>query len=467
MFEISLVQLSAIFLIILLIIKRPRVAENEPPLVPYTIPIIGHTFSYFFNAKKFIKECREEYGDAFSIYVFGNIMTVLSNEAVSEMFRNHDDFDFIKAIHEDIPLHKFLIYNGGMTEEGMNKMLGDCSVPKTIYNAWFTINEIIALPVTNILVGEEAAAHDDIVKSFGILAFDMGHLLVIPPIFCFIHQKLHDFVATLPIRFGYNPVRYHRRIAMKRLRPVVEKRLRERKKLGDNYKSYNDLLDFYMDQPNFDYSKPYNFHYHVDNLFIMVFASIHTTSRTAAVALYDMAARPELVEELYEEAVKVDKERNGQLTVADVKKMIKLDSFVKETLRHNDNITALPHYVKPESFTFSSGLTIPKGRKIITYIEDVLMSKENYGEDAEEFKPFRFVDQDSPATKVERSYIIFGGGRHACPGRFFAINETKLFLHKFILRYKVTTQSGKVEDKFRIGPFALPSRKALVFENRV
>ena len=55
-------------------------------------------------------------------------------------------------------------------------------------------------------------------------------------------------------------------------------------------------------------------------------------------------------------------------------------------------------------------------------IDDALKSKENFGDDAEEFKPFRFLNTDSPATKVERSFIVFGGGRHACPGYLLFIN---------------------------------------------
>ena len=56
------------------------------------------------------------------------------------------------------------------------------------------------------------------------------------------------------------------------------------------------------------------------------------------------------------------------------------------------------------------------------YVDDSLKSKEFYGDDAEEFKPFRFVNANSPATKVERSYVAFGGGRHACPGYLFVHN---------------------------------------------
>jgi hypothetical protein len=51
--------------------------------------------------------------------------------------------------------------------------------------------------------------------------------------------------------------------------------------------------------------------------------------------------------------------------------------------------------------------------------------------------------------------------------RFFAINETKLFLHKVIMKYKVSTESGKIEDKMLIGPSTSPSQGGLVFENRV
>jgi hypothetical protein len=52
-----------------------------------------------------------------------------------------------------------------------------------------------------------------------------------------------------------------------------------------------------------------------------------------------LAGRSELLNELYEEALIIDKECNGSLTVADVKKMVKLDSFVKESLRHSGHIS--------------------------------------------------------------------------------------------------------------------------------
>jgi hypothetical protein len=35
------------------------------------------------------------------------------------------------------------------------------------------------------------------------------------------------------------------------------------------------------------------------------------------------------------------------------------------------------------------------------------------------------------------------------------------------LRYKISTKSGKIEDKLYIGPTTAPSQGGLVFENRV
>jgi hypothetical protein len=53
-----------------------------------------------------------------------------------------------------------------------------------------------------------------------------------------------------------------------------------------------------------------------------------------------LAGRPDskaCLNELYEEALKINKECNGSYTVSDVQKMTKLDSFVRESLRHTDD----------------------------------------------------------------------------------------------------------------------------------
>jgi hypothetical protein len=57
-----------------------------------------------------------------------------------------------------------------------------------------------------------------------------------------------------------------------------------------------------------------------------------------------MAGRPDCLNELYEEAMMIDKECNGSITISDIQKMKKLDSFVKESLRHSDD-TSMDYFV--------------------------------------------------------------------------------------------------------------------------
>ena len=45
-------------------------------------------------------------------------------------------------------------------------------------------------------------------------------------------------LISLPMRFGWNPVSRHREVIANRLKPVIEKRLKEKNENGDSYKPY-------------------------------------------------------------------------------------------------------------------------------------------------------------------------------------------------------------------------------------
>ncbi|KAF0479480.1 cytochrome P450 [Gigaspora margarita] len=82
------------------LIKRPHIGENEPPLVPYQFPIIGHTYYFLYDAENFLKECKEKFGEPFSLYVFGSVITIVGVESTPEVLRNSDVFDFDMAINK-------------------------------------------------------------------------------------------------------------------------------------------------------------------------------------------------------------------------------------------------------------------------------------------------------------------------------------------------------------------------------
>jgi cytochrome P450 len=151
-----------------------------------------------------------------------------------------------------------------------------------------------------------------------------------------------------------------------------------------------------------------------DKMAIFIFASIHTTSRSCANAVMDLASRPEYMQELYEEQLKVHKkaDKNGILPFEALNEMKKLDNFVRESLRLTGDIASLPHIVLKD-YTFSNGLQVPKDHIVDIYFDDVFQDESLQGPNPKSFDPFRLVNTNSSASKISKNYLIFGGGKHA------------------------------------------------------
>jgi len=92
-------------------------------------------------------------------------------------------------------------------------------------------------------------------------------------------------------------------------------------------------------------------------------------------------------------------------------------------------------------FEFSDGLVLFPGEILATGQGSVHMDPNIYANPTE-FDGFRFSrmrdeGESSKAytTNTSTEFLTFGHGKHACPGRFFAINEIKVVLAFLLLRY--------------------------------
>ena len=63
------------------------------------------------------------------------------------------------------------------------------------------------------------------------------------------------------------------------------------------------------------------------------------------------------------------------------------------------------------------------------------------------------------------TFLSFGHGRHACPGRFFAAMEMKLLLAYIVLNYDVKTFDKRPANSFMAGSI-LPPMKATISVRR-
>ncbi|KAF0512131.1 cytochrome P450 [Gigaspora margarita] len=458
-----------------------RTNLNEPPLVYYRIPLIGHTWSYLKDCDKLILESREKYGETFSLYVFGQIMTIVGKETIHEVLKKDQDFSFREGINMQIPMHLIFVhltlteenfkmvrdFVGGKLKHLISRLqkniinaidfhIGECVEPKVISYPRKTLTDIIAIPVANIIVGEECCNNEDMLETFKNLTFSLLKLFRIPRILSFIHPWLHQQIITITLRFGWNPFSKHRNLILNCIKPVIEKRLNDKKRLGDAWVDPLDALQCYLNDPNVapDFNpNNINYDYIADGIGRLIFASIATTSSSATQVLYDLIERKQLYwQELYQEAQEINKQCNGnELTFNDIARMVKLDSFVKESLRFINPIVTLPHKCISKSyFTFANGYQIPSGRIVGLNFRDTNNDEELQGQNPTEFYAFRHLERNSPATKLERNFLTFGGGKHACPGRALAINEIKIFIHKVLLKYDVRTDNKEIEAKKKI-----------------
>ncbi|PKY36215.1 hypothetical protein RhiirB3_458348 [Rhizophagus irregularis] len=94
-------------------------------------------------------------------------MTIVSRSSLNEVFINHKDFKL--ALSEFLPFDMLFENINSYTPiiqkyllEGIDKFIGDCKDPKEFLSIWELMNHIIALPMANIIVGEEVASHEDV-----------------------------------------------------------------------------------------------------------------------------------------------------------------------------------------------------------------------------------------------------------------------------------------------------------------
>ncbi|EMD60053.1 hypothetical protein COCSADRAFT_99481, partial [Bipolaris sorokiniana ND90Pr] len=166
------------------------------------------------------------------------------------------------------------------------------------------------------------------------------------------------------------------------------------------------------------------------------------------------------------------------LTFHGLRKMEKLDNYMKEVLRfYSPFVTSFTRRTL-KSITLSNSQHIPAG-VMIEIPTDAVYQDDLFYPLSSTFDGFRAYKARSTSTNktgdMARNQFVtsntenltFGYGGYACPSRFFAANEIKMILARLILDYDIKMPNNEAErhPQIDIAKISLPDpTKTLAFK---
>ncbi|KAF5363979.1 hypothetical protein D9756_000020 [Leucocoprinus leucothites] len=245
------------------------------------------------------------------------------------------------------------------------------------------------------------------------------------------------------------------------LRPVLDEHLEK----GMDERTNPELNDMITWLWNASPENQRNLHDIAIRMIYLNVAAIHTTANLLTHVILSIATHTSYIEPLRDEIASVVAKEGW--TKSAIEQMRKLDSFVKESQRLYGGDAAMIVRLAMSDFTFSDGTFIPQGTNLAV-TGRAINQDEQYYTDPHEFQGFRFVDKDPSKwqmTALNSEFMTYGIGRHACPGRFFAVTEVKTVVARILMEYDITLSDGQKErpkDLWQTGIFIAPNKTAKI-----
>ncbi|KAH7925420.1 cytochrome P450 [Leucogyrophana mollusca] len=208
----------------------------------------------------------------------------------------------------------------------------------------------------------------------------------------------------------------------------------------------------------------------LSNIFTFLLAGHETSAHSLSFAFVLLALYPEVQQKIYNEAAGV---WSGNTPTADLNSTYKEDfskleytmAFFRETLRlypseprlakdvHYDTVLPAVNFSagskgSPTVEGSSFSVAVPAGSVLIMDIWALHMNPLYWGEDAEDFKPERFIDSDSYRWP-RNAFMPFSNGARSCIGQRFALTESVCILANVVRRYEILVPDELVAKSAR------------------
>ncbi|KAF9571172.1 hypothetical protein EC968_000975 [Mortierella alpina] len=475
--------------------------DKSTPNVPVRAGDSSHDTEYYEDQSLFIARCEEQYGPVFNLQILNQFLTVISGPLAREVFMN-ENFSFGDALDDISGIHALTMSitttKRRFDNPLIHEIIRDTISPNLPLFTPRIVERLVSVFDSDLGYGEHKLIknplpvfHDMIARAMATVF--MGHKIAK-------NSKVIDSFTQATTKYGvFNIMRKHTEVLVEAATPVIQNRRRmeaEAIEKGVAYERPLDILQKLLD--NFEKYQLADIEDICGQLLTLILASVHTTSDASTYVSYYLALFPECIEPLYREQVEVldqiahereaerqcklqsgeaqsrasfegtdlDPHNDRSLSAETVKRFKYLDSFVREVFRFRLQRIELPHIAQADVI-LSNGMVIHKGRKIFVNLRSLHEDPKLQGEGPTEFRPWRFVGKAKSAAKASMDYLPFGVGKHACPGRFLAIQEIKTITALLVTRYSMLElEDPSKKTKALFASFGEPVPTGLSFTSR-
>ena len=188
----------------------------------------------------------------------------------------------------------------------------------------------------------------------------------------------------------------------------------------------------------------------------LLMAGQHSTSVNTAWTMLHLAAQPEILEELFDEQVRVLGPASNPLNYDDIHKLRLLNNVIRETLRLHPSIHSIMRKVKNPLPIEGTDWVVPPSHVLLA--SPAAMGKSHqYFPDAEKWDPQRWNSIPDPtdmerekmdygygivSTGADSTYLPFGAGRHRCIGEQFANIQMAVVITTLVREFKLESVDG-------------------------
>ncbi|KAL8159263.1 hypothetical protein V2J09_000800 [Rumex salicifolius] len=219
--------------------------------------------------------------------------------------------------------------------------------------------------------------------------------------------------------------------ARKRLVGVFES-IVERRRSGRSMASKKDMMDGLLDVEDED-GRRLSDEEIIDIMLMYLYAGHESSGHAITWATILLQEHPQALQAAKAEAERIVKNRpptQQGLSLKEIRQMEYISKVIDETLRWLS--FSLMAFREAKNDVNINGYTIPKGWNVMTWFSGVHLDPEIYPQ------PFQFDPSRWDGIKPKASaFLPFGAGTRFCPGNDIAKLEISIFLHYFLLGYRL------------------------------